>query len=117
MTTNSEKLQAAIDTNTAAVKAVAPCVISAATDISELCELLNMAEDYVRETNREMRNEMPVDGESYDELSINDLVDLCTLPSFGGEVPVDTFNVWSFDAESVLRWNDGSRSYRVYDRE
>ena len=33
---------------------------------------------------------------------LEDVVDLCGLPTFGGADPVDTAEVWSWDAENVL---------------
>lgn len=38
---------------------------------------------------------------------LEDAVDLCGLPTFGGVAPSDTRDVWSWDADNVLLFNDG----------
>jgi hypothetical protein len=42
--------------------------------------------------------------DALNEIDDNDLdiVDLSALPTFGGEMPRDTIDVWSWDAEHVM---------------
>lgn len=39
---------------------------------------------------------------------LEDVVDLCDLPTFGGDAPADTREIWSWDAARLLR-HDGQR--------
>ena len=57
-----------------------------------LTELRNLLNGFVPET----------EGERLDEV-----VELCALPSFGGVTPSDTIEVWSWDAENVLLYDNG----------
>lgn len=64
--------------------------VNSAPNLHTLCDLLNGYE--------------PLDGESLDVV-----VDLPGLPTYGGSPVSDTRDVWSWDAHSVLRFN--SRYY------
>jgi hypothetical protein len=68
--------------------------------LDELCETLN---SIVSEL-----------GEAGDELTIDQVVDVCSLPTFGGNDPKKTSEVWSWDATQVLV-ADGS-AWSVEDR-
>ena len=60
--------------------------VNAAKNLQELCEVLNSFES---------------DG----ELTLDNVVDLPSLPTFGGVEPSDTREVWSWDAGNVLLWD------------
>lgn len=62
--------------------------IKNATSLDELLSALNAAEATLRETESPLR--------------IDELVDLSSLPTFGGEEPKDTAGVWSWDADRLL---------------
>lgn len=65
--------------------------INAAANLDELCRTLNTISDELRET----------------QIKIDDLVDLPSLPVFGGSEPACTSEVWSWDETRVLV-DDGS---------
>lgn len=44
---------------------------------------------------------------------LEDEVDLCNLPTYGGEAPNDTTGIWSWDADSVLVFCEHDSTYRV----
>lgn len=66
--------------------------IDAATDLNNLVAIMA---------------EIEAEIEKY-ELKIDDAVDICALPTFGGTDPKNTSEVWSWDEESILT-ADGSR--------
>ena len=64
--------------------------VNAARNLSELCQALNA---------HEADEETPID--------LEQVVDLCGLPTFGGEAPKSLENIWSWDAESVVWFENG----------
>lgn len=69
--------------------------VNASQSLDELCNILN--------------GFVPANGER-----LEDLVDLPGLPTFGGDVPIDTREIWSWDASSLLGYENGA--YYVYPR-
>ena len=69
--------------------------VNAAQSLDELCNILNSF--------------VPANGER-----LEDVVDLPGLPTFGGTMPLDTREIWSWDATSLLGYDDGV--YYVYPR-
>ena len=69
--------------------------VNNAQSLSELCNILNS-----------------FTGITGDRLE--DIVDLPGLPTFGGTMPLDTREVWSWDAVSLLGYDNGR--YYVYPR-
>lgn len=53
---------------------------------------------------------------SHDNERLEDVVDLCNLPTYGGEAPADTTNIWSWDADSILVYCDHDNTYRITPR-
>jgi len=51
-----------------------------------------------------------------DDRRLEDVVDLPGLPTFGGEDPRRTDGVWSWDADSVLLYDNG-RGYYIEQRD
>lgn len=51
---------------------------------------------------------------SRDNERLEDVIDLCNLPTFGGDAPADTTGIWSWDADSILVYCD---TYRITARE
>lgn len=48
---------------------------------------------------------------------LEDVVDLCGLPTFGGEAPADTSEIWSWDAWNFLYFDVGTSSYYLSSRQ
>jgi len=71
--------------------------INATTTLNQLCDTLNEISDEVREN-----------------VGIDQVVDTCNLPTFGGVDPQNTSEVWSWDEKRVLV-ADGSR-WSIADR-
>jgi len=65
--------------------------VNGAANLQDLCDILNA-------------HEITDDGENVETLA--DVVDLCGLPTFGGTPPSNTAEVWSWDSDSVLLFNN-----------
>lgn len=66
-----------------------------ATNLTNLCDALNAYSDFHN------------DSDFHDDvLSLDDAVDMCNLPIFGGD-PITTGEVWSWDEDSFIDYNGG----------
>jgi hypothetical protein len=65
--------------------------VNKATSLRDLCDTLK---------------EIEVECQALDT-RLEDVVDICALPTFGGEDPVDTSGVWSWDEDEVLFADSG----------
>lgn len=61
--------------------------VNEARDIFELCDVLNRYEEVAG-------------------VRLEDVVDLCDLPTFGGDWDCRAVGVWSWDEENILVWDD-----------
>lgn len=43
-----------------------------------------------------------------DETTIDEVIDTASLPTFGGDEPADTNNIWSWDETRILTTRDGA---------
>jgi hypothetical protein len=75
--------------------------INTADDLDSLCCELNGAHDTLEDLSSDWR--------------IEDIVDMSDLPTFGGDEPRDTMNVWSWDA--TRRIVHSGHSYRIEPRD
>lgn len=66
--------------------------VDAATDLENLVTVLGSITEEISES----------------ELKIDEAVDICMLPTFGGTDPKNTKEVWSWDEKNILA-ADGSR--------
>lgn len=66
--------------------------VDAATDLENLVTVLESITEEISES----------------ELKIDEAVDICMLPTFGGTDPKNTKEVWSWDEKNILA-ADGSR--------
>lgn len=70
--------------------------IAIATNLRALCQALNDHNDA--------------------DVRLESVVDLCNLPTYGGEAPADTNGIWSWDADSILVFCSHDSTYRVTSR-
>ena len=53
---------------------------------------------------------------SHDNERLEDTCDLADLPTYGGEAPADTREIWSWDAQSLLRFSAETGDYYIEPR-
>ena len=74
-------------------------------DLSELVDFLNRLELETRKVNEDNHHVGILQGRSYDEIRVSEIVDLTSLPTYGGEAPQDTYGIYSWDADSLLYYD------------
>jgi hypothetical protein len=55
-------------------------------------------------------------GDELDDITIDQVVDVCNLPVYGGNDPKNTSEVWSWDAENILVDNNGQNKWGLMKR-
>ena len=80
----------------AALLADEAVAVKEASSLSELCEALRVLESGIKQWNE--RSLFPI----YDNVRIDELIDITELKTFGGVEPRDTAGIWSWDATHLL---------------